>query len=73
MPIQSAGAVVRHGPEEGTVQLEFNANHFQDKDPELAAQEKYRYERFLGTTVEYTEKSFEEFADDPFCGDTACS
>jgi hypothetical protein len=41
-------------------------NHFPDKDPELADQEKYRYERFLGTTVKYTKRSFEEFAADPF-------
>jgi len=32
----------------------------------LAEQEKYRYERFLGAGVDFTEKSFEEFTDDPF-------
>jgi hypothetical protein len=40
-------------------------NNFPTKKLEVANQEKYRYERFLGTSVEYTAKSFEEFANDP--------
>src|SRR5271170_341495 len=35
------------------------------QDPEIARQEKYRYERFLGTAVKYTNMSFDEFTDDP--------
>ena len=41
-------------------------NHHPGKDPELAKQEKYRYERFLGAGVDFTLKSFEEFTNDPF-------
>ena len=41
-------------------------NHHPGKDPELARQEKYRYERFLGTGVDFTGGSFEEFTDNPF-------
>ena len=41
-------------------------NHYPGKDPELAEQEKYRYERFLGTAVNYTDKSFEDFCNHPF-------
>ncbi len=41
------------------------ANHFAGKDPEMATQEKGRYQRFLGTGVEYTGLSFEDFASDP--------
>lgn len=51
----------RSGPLNVTV-----INHYPGKDPDLAQQEKYRYERFLGTAVDYTQKSFEEFSDNPF-------
>jgi hypothetical protein len=40
-------------------------NHPGKKDAE-AQQERDRYVRFLGSAVEYTDKSFEEFAADPF-------
>jgi hypothetical protein len=40
-------------------------NHPGKKDAE-AQQERDRYVRFLGRAVEYTDKSFEEFAADPF-------
>jgi hypothetical protein len=40
-------------------------NHYPGKDPNSAAQEKYRYERFLGGGVSYTESSFSDFAADP--------
>ena len=40
-------------------------NQHPDKDPELSKQEKQRYERFLGATVNYTELSFGDFAANP--------
>jgi len=40
-------------------------NHYPGKDPKEAERERYRYERFLGCEVEYTTKSFSEFAADP--------
>jgi hypothetical protein len=41
-------------------------NHYPGKDADLVSQEKYRYERFLGTGVNYTHKSFQDFSNDPF-------
>jgi hypothetical protein len=40
-------------------------NHHPGKKPAEARQEQDRYERFLGGNVNYTAKSFEEFAADP--------
>jgi len=40
-------------------------NQHPDKDPEVSKQEKQRYERFLGATVNYTELSFGDFAANP--------
>jgi hypothetical protein len=40
-------------------------NNHPGKDPELARQEKHRYERFLGSAVNYTALSFGDFAADP--------
>ncbi len=40
-------------------------NHFAGKEPETSKQEKYRYERFLGSKVNYTDMSFQDFAADP--------
>jgi len=40
-------------------------NHFDGKDPREADHEKHRYERFLGTSVNYTGLSFQNFAADP--------
>jgi hypothetical protein len=40
-------------------------NHFAGKDPDIAREEKYRYERFLGHSVKYTDISFETFAANP--------
>ncbi len=40
-------------------------NNHPDKDPDLAKLEKQRYERFLGTAVDYTGLSFKEFAANP--------
>jgi len=42
-------------------------NHFLDKDNEVSKQEKYRYERFLGDKVNYTDMSFQDFAANPLC------
>jgi hypothetical protein len=40
-------------------------NHLHKKPAEIE-QEKDTYTRFLGGGVEYTDKSFEDFATDPF-------
>jgi hypothetical protein len=40
-------------------------NHYTGKDSTVADQERYRYERFLGSGVEYTSLSFSDFAADP--------
>lgn len=40
-------------------------NNHPDKDPEIAEQEKKRYKRFLGETVNYTSLSFSDFVADP--------
>jgi hypothetical protein len=40
-------------------------NHYKDKKADSCKQEEYRYKRFLGGTANYTDKSFEQFADDP--------
>jgi hypothetical protein len=40
-------------------------NQHPDKDPEVSKQEKQRYERFLGATVNYTGLSFGDFAANP--------
>ncbi len=46
--------------------LKFTAlNSYPGKDPKEADQEKYRYERFLGQSVDYRALSFQEFAADP--------
>jgi hypothetical protein len=37
-------------------------NNHPRKEPELKKQEKQRYERYLGSSVEYTDLSFEDFA-----------
>ncbi|HLE12673.1 MAG TPA: SIR2 family protein [Bacteriovoracaceae bacterium] len=49
-------------------QLHFTViNHYKDKKPSICADEKYRYERFLGaSSINYTNKSFEDFAKNPF-------
>lgn len=41
-------------------------NHYPGKDAEVAEQEKSRYERFLGKGVNYTDKTFQDFCNDPF-------
>jgi hypothetical protein len=41
-------------------------NNHPGKKATDAQQERYRYMRFLGNAVEYTDKSFEQFASDPF-------
>jgi len=47
-------------------QLKFTVlNHYKGKDPKAAAEEKYRYERFLGSRVKYTDMSFEDLAANP--------
>lgn len=40
-------------------------NHFKGKSDEECEQERNRYKRFLGPEVNYTNMSFEDFADDP--------
>jgi hypothetical protein len=50
----------REGPMRFTV-----VNHYPGKDQKEAGQEKYRYERFLGAGVDYTLKSFSDFAAAP--------
>ena len=40
-------------------------NHHPKKTSKESGDEKYRYERFLGDGVDYTKKSFSEFAADP--------
>ncbi|HXX23492.1 MAG TPA: hypothetical protein VEO19_10100 [Terriglobia bacterium] len=40
-------------------------NHFPGKRESVCREEEYRYRRFLGGHVNYTNLSFEEFADDP--------
>jgi hypothetical protein len=40
-------------------------NNYPGKDADSAAQERERYQRFLGPAVEYTDRSFEQFAGDP--------
>jgi hypothetical protein len=40
-------------------------NHYEGKSVKAADEEQYRYERFLGRNVTYTEISFEDFAADP--------
>jgi SIR2-like domain len=40
-------------------------NHYKGKDPKAADEEKYRYERFLGSQVNYTNMSFEDLAANP--------
>ena len=40
-------------------------NHYKDKDAKVADEEEYRYKRFLGTNVNYTNMSFEDFAANP--------
>jgi len=40
-------------------------NHYKNKNADLCKEEEYRYKRFLGDTVTYTKKSFEQFAADP--------
>lgn len=41
-------------------------NHYPGKPATICQNEEYRYKRFLGFDVDYTDKSFEEFANDPF-------
>lgn len=40
-------------------------NNHKGKDKQLAKQEQERYFRFLGPSVNYTELSFDQFANDP--------
>ena len=40
-------------------------NHYDQKDPKVVQEEKYRYTRFLGDKVNYTTLSFENFAAAP--------
>jgi hypothetical protein len=40
-------------------------NHFTGKPKTICDEEEYRYKRFLGSSVNYTTMSFEQFADDP--------
>jgi hypothetical protein len=40
-------------------------NNHRGKKADEAAQEEARYKRFLGATVNYTAKSFEDFTADP--------
>jgi hypothetical protein len=40
-------------------------NHYRGKDPKAAEEEKCRYERFLGSKVNYTTMSFEDLAANP--------
>jgi len=40
-------------------------NHYDHKEPKASEEEKYRYTRFLGSKVNYTSMSFEDFADSP--------
>lgn len=40
-------------------------NHHADKLPEDSQQEERRFKRFLGDRVDYTEKTFQQFAADP--------
>jgi conjugal transfer/entry exclusion protein len=40
-------------------------NSHRQKKADEAAQEEARYKRFLGTAVDYTTKSFEDFVSDP--------
>jgi SIR2-like protein len=40
-------------------------NHYDQKDPKVVEEEKYRYARFLGDKVNYTTLSFENFAAAP--------
>ena len=40
-------------------------NYYEKKGEKTCSEEKNRYERFLGLRVEYLEKSFEDFANDP--------
>ena len=40
-------------------------NHFSGKTANACREEEYRYKRFLGSHVNYTSLSFEEFADNP--------
>lgn len=47
-------------------QMKFTViNHFTNKNPAECQQEEYRYKRFLGSAVNYTATSFEDFAADP--------
>lgn len=41
-------------------------NHFPGKKQDDCDQEEYRYKRFLGPQIDYTKKSFTDFAYDPF-------
>ena len=41
-------------------------NHFPEKKPEVAKEEKYRYDRFFGAGVKFTTTSFEQFTESPF-------
>jgi hypothetical protein len=50
----------RSAPQKFTV-----INHFPGKSDSICKEETYRYKRFLGLGVNYTEMSFEQFADDP--------
>ncbi len=50
-----------------TVPLKFTViNHFSKKPKTVCKDEKNRYMRFLGSSVNYTNKSFEDFAYAPF-------
>jgi len=40
-------------------------NHYAQKDPKVSEEENYRYTRFLGSRVDYTSMSFEDFAGRP--------
>jgi NAD-dependent SIR2 family protein deacetylase len=49
-----------------TQRLRFTVcNNHHGKNPALADEEKRRYKRFLGASVEYTDRSFDDFAKDP--------
>jgi hypothetical protein len=50
----------RRNPQRFTI-----VNHYPGKDANSAGQEKYRYERFLGAGINYTMKSFSDFAAAP--------
>jgi hypothetical protein len=40
-------------------------NHFPGKKKSFCKEEEYRFKRFLGSAVNYTKLSFEEFVADP--------